>query len=134
RLGHREPRFLRTFVAALADKGGPVETVRAYEALFSADPLAPDHVMGQDRENAARAAMRAGMGQGPDLLSATEQQKFRDDAFRWLEIERRICELELGTGTPAATAHVRERMELWMKDSAFSTTRDPSMLLALPVK
>ncbi len=107
---------------------------REYAEAFAAEPaLAAEPASGY-RYGAARAAARAGCGQGKDAagLDGPQRAGLRRQALDWLLADlagwRQVLEAEPAPGRLAvlrATAH-------WLQDRAFAGVRGPSALARLP--
>jgi tetratricopeptide (TPR) repeat protein len=132
-------RSLATQATALAElclsvERLPATAARFYQEAFAAQPPLVEDMGTGHRYNAARAAARAGCGQGEDAvkLGAADHAQFRQQAFGWLRMDldgwRRLLEKGSEKDRPAVARH----MQHWLTDTDFAGVRGPDALRGLP--
>jgi serine/threonine-protein kinase len=107
---------------------------RLYADAFAASPQLADELGAAHRYNAARAAARAGCGQGEDApgLAEAEGKKWRDHARQWLRAELGARVRPLDADPTAARLGVHEALTRWQKEPDLACVRDPGELNKLP--
>jgi eukaryotic-like serine/threonine-protein kinase len=114
--------------------GRPVLSARLYGEALKADPRLGDDRRARHRYNAARAAARAGCGQGRDDPPPDEAARagLRKQALDWLGAELNAWGRVLDTGDPKARAGVAATLRHWKEDSDLAGIRDAVSLTKLP--
>jgi tetratricopeptide (TPR) repeat protein len=118
----------------LSAKSLPATAMRFYLESFAAQPALVEDIRAGHRYNAARAAARAGCGQGEDAgqLGAAERTQLRQQAFGWLRADldgwRRLLEKGSEKDRPAVARQLRH----WLAETDFDCVRGPDALDRLP--
>jgi hypothetical protein len=104
-------------------------SVRLYRDAFARQP----HLGDVHRYNAARAASRAGTGQGKDAarLAVPDRAEMRYRALGWLHDDLAVHARQLGRG-PVVAGRSRQALLQWRKDADLAAVRDPEALGQLP--
>jgi serine/threonine-protein kinase len=101
-----------------------------YAAAFAADPGLAERPNGH-RYNAARAAARAGCGQGEDAagLTGSDRARLRRQALDWLRTD--LAAWQKRARDPANREQARQALARWQADAALAAVRDPAALAGL---
>jgi serine/threonine-protein kinase len=104
-----------------------------YAVAFAADAKLADDLKEAHRYHAARAAARAGCGQGEDAnkLDDKELARLRWQALDWLRAELAAYRKLLGSGKPADRM-VWQKLRQWGSDPDLAGLRDQQALAKLP--
>jgi hypothetical protein len=107
---------------------------RLFNQAFSEQPRRADHLEGQERYDAARAAALAGCGQGKDadMLDSKERDHLRLQALDWLRADLKAYRQLMEEYAGAAGPMIGRRMEHWLQDEDFAGTRGDKALAKLP--
>jgi hypothetical protein len=111
-------------------------SARLWEEAFAARPaLAEDQATG-NRFDAARAAARAGCGQGKDdpPPDDAERAKLRSRARDWLKADLRLWGERLDAGNDAVRRETRAELVHWKTSLDLACVRDPWALVKLPAE
>jgi tetratricopeptide (TPR) repeat protein/serine/threonine protein kinase len=104
--------------------------LRFYEEAFAAEPrLVRGH-----RDNAARAAARAGCGQNKDAdkIDGKERTRLRRQALDWLRADLDVWGRLLESEPDKARPLVVQKLQHWLADTDFAGVRGPAALARLP--
>ncbi len=106
---------------------------RLYADAFAADPKLAQDVPAGTRYSAARAAARAGcgQGQGADRLPDEERARWRRHALDWLRQDLAWWRRALDGGNAQAKLQARKVMQHWQADDDLAGLREPRALEAL---
>jgi tetratricopeptide (TPR) repeat protein len=112
----------------------PLAGARLYRELFAEHPgyRGAAGISDQDREpyraDAARAAARAGSGQGKDAapLPEGERRAWRRQARAWLETELRL-QTRLGNDSSVNSVLLRQLLRGWQRDPGFAGVRGEAL-------
>jgi tetratricopeptide (TPR) repeat protein len=109
---------------------------RFWEEAFAAQPQLADDLGAGHRYNAACVAALAGCGQGQDAdnLDNETRARLRCQALAWLRADLAAWTKQLAKDTRAARAAVREKMQLWQRDTDFAGVCGLKALARLPEK
>jgi serine/threonine protein kinase/Tfp pilus assembly protein PilF len=107
---------------------------RLFCEAFAAEPKRAEDLRAGHRYNAARAAARAGCGQGKDAteLDDKERARLRRQALDWLLADLAAWGKRLEGDTDPAPAAVRRKMAQWQQDADLAGVRGPEALAKLP--
>jgi serine/threonine-protein kinase len=135
--GKYEPRDNTERLALLgvcSFKNRTYALARLYADAFAADATLADEPRFNHRSNAARAAARAGCGQGEDAtgLGEAERKRWRNQAREWLHADLAARVHAFDADPTAARTGVREALTRWQKEPDLACVRDPSELDKLP--
>jgi serine/threonine-protein kinase len=116
------------------EMGRYVSSARLWRAAFASNSRLADHLEKGHRYNAARAAARAGCGQGHDApqLGEKERAGWRKQALDWLRADLALRGKQLKSGPPGAVGAARKALEHWERDSDLAGLRDKGGLAKLP--
>jgi tetratricopeptide (TPR) repeat protein len=106
-----------------------VALAQLYEDAFTADPKLAETASGH-RYAAARAAARAGCGDGADAaeLADADRVRWRRQAFHWLRQELNSVSKLLAASTDQSRPKLLQRLEQWQSEEDFADLREPSAL------
>src|SRR5262249_673579 len=106
------------------------DAARLFEKAFADKPRLPDHLQVSYRYNAARAAARAGGGQGEgaDKRSTKERARWRRQAGAWLQAALAVWAAKLEGGTAADRAQVKTQLTRWQAEPDLAGLREPGAL------
>jgi tetratricopeptide (TPR) repeat protein len=120
------------FAELCARRQRPAAAARLYAAAFAADPRLPDVTQNYHRYQAARAAVRAGLGEGEDAPpEGPERTALRGQALRWLLADRDVWAARYANGNAEARRGVVRALRTWQGDVALAGVRDPAALTRL---
>jgi serine/threonine-protein kinase len=106
---------------------------RLYADAYAEGPKLAGGIRPGNRYDAARAAARAGCGQGDDApASETERARWRGQALDWLREHLAFTAKHLATGTPRARADVQGWLRGWRTDAHLAGLREAAALAKLP--
>jgi tetratricopeptide (TPR) repeat protein len=107
---------------------------RFYSEAFAAEPKRAKDLRASLRYNAARAAARAGCGQGKDAAGLGEQERarLRRQALDWLRADLAAWGERLEGQTDPAPAAVLRKMAQWQQDADLAGVRGAAALAGLP--
>jgi hypothetical protein len=107
---------------------------RFYAAAFAARPELMDDPNSDLLDCAARAAARAGCGEGEDAakLDDKEKERLRGQALGWLQRVLAVRTRQPAGGKPADRAAAQAAMRRWQTDAALAGVRGPDALARLP--
>jgi serine/threonine-protein kinase len=107
---------------------------RFYADAIAAEPRLADDLRAEHRLNAARAAARAGCGQGDDVAKLTdaEREQLRRQALTWLRADLEARRKHLDKEPEAGRPTMASTMKLWQQDTALAAVRAPQALAKLP--
>jgi serine/threonine-protein kinase len=108
---------------------------RLYADAFAAAPSLAEDLVAGHRYNAARAAARAGCGQGADAAGLGEDEKasWREQARQWLRADLAARARACASG-PAATREAnRVALARWRNESDLASLRERDEMNKLPV-
>jgi hypothetical protein len=102
--------------------------VKLYRAAFQAEPHLADDVRAGGRYLAARSAVQAGGGHGPnpEPLSDQERRGLRDEARAWLRADLAFWAHAMPGGKKNALA--QKTLGQWLYDLDFAVVRDDDPL------
>jgi eukaryotic-like serine/threonine-protein kinase len=107
---------------------------RFFEEAFTGSPALAEDLKRGNRYAAARAAARAGCGQGEEAtkLDEKERARWRKQALKWLEADLVLWTKQLESGTPQDRKTVAARLQHWQRDRDLAGIRDAALLAKLP--
>jgi serine/threonine-protein kinase len=105
-----------------------------YADAFAGDAALADDLAAGHRYNAARAAARAGYGDGADAtgLKPKESERWREQARQWLRTELAARARALDTGAAETRGTHRRALTRWRSDPDLAGLREPAELEKLP--
>jgi tetratricopeptide (TPR) repeat protein len=128
----RGPAELATFALLCAVyRQRYADAVRFYRSAFDGDPSLMKTLQHRRLFNAARAAVRAGLGEGIEPSPAAERPGFLQQGLDWLKLELGVRE-RFVTTTPSSAAGTYKTMKSWLAEPAFAAVRDAERPAALP--
>jgi tetratricopeptide (TPR) repeat protein len=107
---------------------------RLLEDAFKGSPELAQDLKKGNRYAAARAAARAGCGQGEEAakLAEDERARWRMQALSWLRADLVLWTKQMESGTPLERKTVAARLQHWQRDRDLAGIRDAAMLAKLP--
>jgi serine/threonine protein kinase/Flp pilus assembly protein TadD len=111
-----------------------VKRLYAFAARLYREALAAEQALDQQRYPAARAAARAGCGQGEDdgTLDDMARADWRQQALQWLQAELAEGARKLPGAAAKVRAELAQALQQWQRDAALACVRDASALEKLP--
>jgi tetratricopeptide (TPR) repeat protein len=117
-----------------ASTGRYLTAARLYAKAFAAEAKLAGDLHASHRYRAARAAARAGCGQGSDAgkLADKERARWRKQALAWLRADLALWRKQADSDKVARQAEVRRQLRHWQRDSDLQCVRDKEALAKLP--
>jgi serine/threonine protein kinase/tetratricopeptide (TPR) repeat protein len=113
-----------------------VAIARLYADAFASDPTLAGDLKAYHRYNAACSASLAADGQGTDAdqLDDQEHRRLRQQALAWLRADLEQWAKQAASGKPEDRQDMREKLELWQRDTDLASVRDRAPLGKLAAK
>jgi Tfp pilus assembly protein PilF len=117
-------------------KGLVAASARLYEETFAAQPALSTDLNAGHRYDAARAAARAGCGQGLDAgqLDEKARARWRKQALLWLREDLKLLTKELNADSRQAQSRARRSLQGWQHHQELKCVRDAADLEKLPLQ
>jgi hypothetical protein len=123
-----------SFARICKRKGRHEDSARSYAKAFELRPELADDPRFGHRSEAASAAAEAASGKSAygQATGESASDRWRKQAFDWLQADLRVFRKLLETGEPADHRGVQSALQRWQRDPDLAGLRDPRALEHLP--